>query len=88
MILSCFSVAIGDEAPQSDLNDWLKSQGLGKTRDRTLCLFAHDVYVIGTQESSLHEKEWVNRIKLCLQESFSVDMYTVCMVSRSHWLLL
>ena len=56
----------GDETPPYNLARWLKSQGVGKTRPYQLSFIAHDLYVIGTQESSLTEKEWVSRIKKTL----------------------
>ena len=50
--------------PPSQLQSWLISQGDGKTRDPSIAMMPHDIYVIGTQESSLSERDWLNRIKM------------------------
>lgn len=39
----------------------------------------HDLYVIGTQESSLTEKDWVNCLKAQLRLSMSIDPEIVCL---------
>ena len=67
----------GSEPPPSNLGLWLKSQGQGKVRSLALGLIPHDMYVIGTQESSLYEKDWVNKIKVALQETLAQDMHVV-----------
>jgi hypothetical protein len=45
----------------------LKCTGAGKCRDRVLGVIPHDMYVVGTQESSMTEKDWVNTLKAGLK---------------------
>lgn len=58
---------------------WIKSDGLGKKRNDTLALIPHDVYVFGTQESVLSDKEWTSRLKILLTETFGEEF---CQVLR------
>lgn len=54
----------GDKAPTQNISSWLQCHGRGKIMDHKI--FGHipyDIYVIGTQESAMTEKEWVNFIK-------------------------
>lgn len=67
---------MGGEIPLHCLQSWLKSDGLGKKRNQTLGMIAHDIYVIGTQESSLSDREWSNRI-LSILEFFGEEFYIV-----------
>ena len=70
----------GGEIPLHCLQSWLKSDGLGKKRNQTLGMIAHDIYVIGTQESSLSDREWSNRI-LSILEFFGEEFYIVGRIS-------
>lgn len=66
--------------PPASLGAWLKSHGQGKERSGAVGCLSHDIYVIGTQESGLTEKDWVNRIKSSLHETIAYekhDMFTV-----------
>eukprot|EP00105_Crassostrea_gigas_P035660 XP_019919808.1 PREDICTED: phosphatidylinositol 3,4,5-trisphosphate 5-phosphatase 2 isoform X4 [Crassostrea gigas] len=72
---------MGDSQPMSSINSWLRCNGTGKLRDpQVLGVIPHDMYVIGTQESALTEKDWVNfvknHIKSCLRAD--VEMVEVC----------
>ena len=77
LLLTSYYIWIGDESPPWNLGQWLKSQGVGKTREKTLCLIPHDMYVIGTQESGLSDKDWTNRLKEALYGAFSQEYHTV-----------
>ncbi|CAJ0944611.1 unnamed protein product [Ranitomeya imitator] len=44
------------------------NMGQGKTRDETADYIEHDIYVIGTQEDPLNEKEWVEILLRSLNE--------------------
>ena len=68
----------GFETPHYNLRSWLRSQGIGKTRPKQLDNLAHHVYVIGTQESKLNEKDWANNIKATLSDMLGHDMHEVC----------
>ncbi|KAL4219720.1 Phosphatidylinositol 3 [Mactra antiquata] len=68
---------MGDAALNQSLSTWLKCTGSGKCRDRVLGVIPHDLYVIGTQESSMTEKDWVNTLKAGLKACVLVDMELV-----------
>ncbi|ESO02937.1 hypothetical protein HELRODRAFT_192166 [Helobdella robusta] len=72
---------MGSEIPMFCLQPWLRSDGLGKKRSKTLGMIGHDIYVVGTQESSLSDKEWSNRILSLLMESFGEEYYVVLIAS-------
>ncbi len=74
---------VGEETPHWNLKSWLRSQGLGKSRPCEFDTLAHHLYVIGTQEGSMNEKDWVNKIKGTLQEVVETDMHLVS--STSVW---
>ena len=69
--------------PTCHYGSWLKSEGTGKSRSSALATVPHDMYVIGTQESSQTEKDWVNKIKACLMEMLSMDMHVVIVICHS-----
>uniref|UniRef100_A0ABK0LMV9 phosphatidylinositol-3,4,5-trisphosphate 5-phosphatase n=1 Tax=Rattus norvegicus TaxID=10116 RepID=A0ABK0LMV9_RAT len=53
------------------------SKGQGKTRDDSADYIPHDIYVIGTQEDPLGEKEWLEILRHSLQEVTSMTFKTV-----------
>ena len=57
----------GDASPNQSLSTWLKCSGSGKSRDRVFGVIPHDMYVIGTQETSMTEKDLVNTLKAGLK---------------------
>ena len=63
--------------PQLGLQNWLKSQGLGKTRVDSLASVPHDVYAVGTQEAKVSERDWVNKVKRLLHNIFKIDFQLV-----------
>ncbi|XP_046568914.1 LOW QUALITY PROTEIN: phosphatidylinositol 3,4,5-trisphosphate 5-phosphatase 2A-like [Haliotis rubra] len=65
---------MGKSAPDHTLKHWLKCNGEGKSLDRTLSRIPHDIYVIGTQESALNDKDWVNTLKASLKATLMVDV--------------
>ncbi|XP_060553619.1 phosphatidylinositol 3,4,5-trisphosphate 5-phosphatase 2-like isoform X2 [Ruditapes philippinarum] len=68
---------MGDASLNQSLSTWLKCTGAGKCRDRVLGVIPHDMYVVGTQESSMTEKDWVNTLKAGLKACVLVDMELV-----------
>ncbi|WAR28340.1 SHIP2-like protein [Mya arenaria] len=68
---------MGDASLNQSLSTWLKCTGSGTSRDRVLGVIPHDVYVVGTQESSMTEKDWVNQLKAGLKACVLVDMELV-----------
>jgi len=65
------------EMPTYNLVPWLRSDGVGKKRNSILSMIAHDIYVIGTQESSVSEKDWINKLRALLLENFGEEFVLV-----------
>ncbi|XP_025080135.1 phosphatidylinositol 3,4,5-trisphosphate 5-phosphatase 2-like isoform X2 [Pomacea canaliculata] len=65
---------MGKSTPINTLKFWLRCWGEGKSKDRTLSRLPHDVYVVGTQESSMADKDWVNLLKATLKATLMVDV--------------
>ncbi|CAL1541371.1 unnamed protein product [Lymnaea stagnalis] len=65
---------MGKSAPVESLKFWLKCNGEGKNKDRTLSRLPHDIYVIGTQESGMTEKDWINTLKAALKAALNLDV--------------
>ncbi|XP_052431656.1 phosphatidylinositol 3,4,5-trisphosphate 5-phosphatase 2A isoform X7 [Carassius gibelio] len=59
-------------APKS-LCSWILSRGLGKTLDEMAVTIPHDIYVFGTQENSVCEKEWVETLRCVLKDYTEID---------------
>ncbi|XP_066454346.1 phosphatidylinositol 3,4,5-trisphosphate 5-phosphatase 1 isoform X2 [Eleutherodactylus coqui] len=59
---------MGDAPPPKKITSWFLCKGQGKTRDETADYIEHDIYVIGTQEDPLNEKEWVEILLRSLNE--------------------
>ncbi|XP_023379541.1 phosphatidylinositol 3,4,5-trisphosphate 5-phosphatase 1 [Pteropus vampyrus] len=67
----------GNAPPPKKITSWFLSKGQGKTRDDSADYIPHDIYVIGTQEDPLGEKEWLEILKNSLQEITSMTFKTV-----------
>ncbi|XP_067851638.1 phosphatidylinositol 3,4,5-trisphosphate 5-phosphatase 1 [Heptranchias perlo] len=59
---------MGNASPPADIKSWFLCRGQGKTRDDTAADIPHDIYVIGTQEDTQGEKEWLELIKSTLKD--------------------
>ncbi|XP_045415558.1 phosphatidylinositol 3,4,5-trisphosphate 5-phosphatase 1 [Lemur catta] len=68
---------MGNAPPPKKITSWFLSKGQGKTRDDSADYIPHDIYVIGTQEDPLGEKEWLEILKQSLQEITSMTFKTV-----------
>ncbi|XP_044146481.1 phosphatidylinositol 3,4,5-trisphosphate 5-phosphatase 1 isoform X2 [Bufo gargarizans] len=64
---------MGDAPPPKKITSWFLCKGQGKTRDETADYIEHDIYVIGTQEDPLNEKEWVEILLRSLNEITNVE---------------
>lgn len=67
----------GNAPPPKKITSWFLSKGQGKTRDDSADYIPHDIYVIGTQEDPLGEKEWLEILKNSLQEITSMTFKMV-----------
>ncbi|ELV09599.1 Phosphatidylinositol-3,4,5-trisphosphate 5-phosphatase 1 [Tupaia chinensis] len=68
---------MGNAPPPKKITSWFLSKGQGKTRDDSADYIPHDIYVIGTQEDPLGEKEWLEILRHSLQEITSMTFKTV-----------
>uniref|UniRef100_K7FW42 phosphatidylinositol-3,4,5-trisphosphate 5-phosphatase n=1 Tax=Pelodiscus sinensis TaxID=13735 RepID=K7FW42_PELSI len=68
---------MGSAPPPRSMASWLTSRGLGRTQDETTACIPHDIYVIGTQENSLGDREWVEFLRASLKTLMSVDFRVV-----------
>ncbi|KAK3531878.1 hypothetical protein QTP70_033967, partial [Hemibagrus guttatus] len=59
-------------APKA-VGSWLLSRGLGKTLDEMTVTIPHDIYVFGTQENSVCDKEWVESLRAALKDYTEID---------------
>ncbi|XP_053095567.1 phosphatidylinositol 3,4,5-trisphosphate 5-phosphatase 2A isoform X2 [Pangasianodon hypophthalmus] len=59
-------------APKA-IGSWLLSRGLGKTLDEMTVTIPHDIYVFGTQENSVCDKEWVENLRAALKDYTEID---------------
>ena len=62
-----------NEMPTYNLVPWLRSDGIGKKRNSILSMIAHDIYVVGTQESGVSERDWISKIRSLLLENFGEE---------------
>ncbi|CAL8309967.1 unnamed protein product [Lota lota] len=58
---------MGNAGPPQSIKSWFQCKGQGKTRDDTADHIPHDMYVIGTQEDPLGEREWTDTVKNTLR---------------------
>ncbi|XP_028923186.1 phosphatidylinositol 3,4,5-trisphosphate 5-phosphatase 1 isoform X1 [Ornithorhynchus anatinus] len=68
---------MGDAPPPKKITSWFLSKGQGKTRDDSADYIPHDIYVIGTQEDPLGDKEWLEILKHSLQEITSISFKVI-----------
>uniref|UniRef100_A0A803TBB3 phosphatidylinositol-3,4,5-trisphosphate 5-phosphatase n=2 Tax=Anolis carolinensis TaxID=28377 RepID=A0A803TBB3_ANOCA len=68
---------MGDAPPPKKISSWFLSKGQGKTRDDTADYIPHDIYVIGTQEDSLGEREWQEILRQSLQTITSISFKVI-----------
>lgn len=68
---------MGNAPPPKKITSWFLSKGQGKTRDDSADYIPHDIYVIGTQEDPLGEKEWLEILRHSLQEVTSMTFKTI-----------
>ncbi|XP_055502093.1 phosphatidylinositol 3,4,5-trisphosphate 5-phosphatase 1 isoform X1 [Leucoraja erinacea] len=59
---------MGNASPPTDIRSWFQCRGQGKTQDDTAADIPHDIYIIGTQEDTQGEKEWVELLKSTLKD--------------------
>ncbi|NXM65351.1 SHP2B phosphatase, partial [Serilophus lunatus] len=68
---------MGSTPPPRSMASWLTSRGLGRTQDETTACIPHDIYVVGTQENSLGDREWVEFLRASLKTLMAIDYRVV-----------
>ncbi|XP_017335759.2 phosphatidylinositol 3,4,5-trisphosphate 5-phosphatase 1 isoform X3 [Ictalurus punctatus] len=64
---------MGNASPPTNITSWFQSKGQGKTRDDTASQIPHDIYVIGTQEDPLGEKDWIDIVRGTLRDITNIS---------------
>ncbi|KAF7711757.1 hypothetical protein HF521_000768 [Silurus meridionalis] len=64
---------MGNANPPPNITSWFQSKGLGKTRDDTASQIPHDIYVIGTQEDAMGEKDWIDIVRGTLRDITNIS---------------
>lgn len=72
-----FPQLTGNAGPPSNIKSWFQCKGQGRTRDDTADHIPHDIYVIGTQEDPLSEREWSDTVKGMLRKITDMDFKQV-----------
>ncbi|XP_062983431.1 phosphatidylinositol 3,4,5-trisphosphate 5-phosphatase 2 [Elgaria multicarinata webbii] len=72
---------MGSVPPPKHLASWLASKGLGKTLDEMTVTIPHDIYVFGTQENSMGDKEWVDFMRGTLKDFTEIEYRPIAMQS-------
>ncbi len=67
----------GNAGPPHNIDSWFQCKGQGKTRDDTADYIPHDIYVIGTQEDPLGEREWADTVKGVLRNITNISFKQV-----------
>lgn len=80
---------MGSVPPPKSVTSWFTSKGLGKTLDEVTVTIPHDIYVFGTQENSVGDREWLDLLRGGLKELTDLDYRPVrggssCPVSSPH----
>lgn len=52
---------------------WVLCRGLGKTLEEITVTIPHDLYVFGSQENSVCDREWVESLRAVLKEQTELD---------------
>ncbi|KAM9832665.1 phosphatidylinositol 3,4,5-trisphosphate 5-phosphatase 1 [Neosynchiropus ocellatus] len=64
---------MGNAGPPHNISSWFQCKGQGKTWDDTATHIPHDLYVIGTQEDPLSEREWADTVKSVLRNITNIS---------------
>uniref|UniRef100_U3F762 phosphatidylinositol-3,4,5-trisphosphate 5-phosphatase n=2 Tax=Micrurus TaxID=8634 RepID=U3F762_MICFL len=72
---------MGSVPPSKNISSWFASKGLGKTLDEMTVSIPHDIYVFGTQENSMGDKEWVDVTRSALKDFTEIEYRLIAMQS-------
>lgn len=68
-----WSLSAGSVPSPKSVASWVLCRGLGKTLDEMTVTIPHDLYVFGSQENSVCEREWVESLRAMLKEQTELD---------------
>ncbi|XP_052012685.1 phosphatidylinositol 3,4,5-trisphosphate 5-phosphatase 2 isoform X1 [Apodemus sylvaticus] len=72
---------MGSVPPPKNVTSWFTSKGLGKALDEVTVTIPHDIYVFGTQENSVGDREWLDLLRGGLKELTDLDYRQIAMQS-------
>ncbi|TRY58072.1 hypothetical protein DNTS_022713 [Danionella cerebrum] len=64
---------MGSVPSPKPLGSWICSRGLGKTLEEMAVTIPHDIYVFGSQENSVCDREWVETLRCALKDYTEID---------------
>uniref|UniRef100_A0A3Q3WFZ8 phosphatidylinositol-3,4,5-trisphosphate 5-phosphatase n=1 Tax=Mola mola TaxID=94237 RepID=A0A3Q3WFZ8_MOLML len=64
---------MGSVPSPKSVASWVLCRGLGKTLDEMTVTIPHDLYVFGSQENSVCDREWVETLRVVLKEQTELD---------------
>ncbi|XP_008423697.1 phosphatidylinositol 3,4,5-trisphosphate 5-phosphatase 2A [Poecilia reticulata] len=64
---------MGSVPSPKSVASWVLCRGLGKTLDEITVTIPHDLYVFGSQENSVCDREWVESLRAVLKEQTELD---------------
>ncbi|XP_012714828.2 phosphatidylinositol 3,4,5-trisphosphate 5-phosphatase 2A [Fundulus heteroclitus] len=64
---------MGSVPSPKSVASWVLCRGLGKTLDEMTVAIPYDLYVFGTQENSVCDREWVESLRAVLKEQTELD---------------
>lgn len=66
-------MSLGSVPSPKSVASWVLCRGLGKTLDEMAVTIPHDLYVFGSQENSVCDREWVESLRAVLKEQTELD---------------
>ena len=63
--------------PPSDISSWFMCNGQGRCLDGSVQNIPHDIYVVGTQETGMPEKDWSHRVLDTIQDITGTNFHLV-----------
>uniref|UniRef100_A0A671VIW0 phosphatidylinositol-3,4,5-trisphosphate 5-phosphatase n=1 Tax=Sparus aurata TaxID=8175 RepID=A0A671VIW0_SPAAU len=64
---------MGSVPSPKSVASWVLCRGLGKTLDEMTVTIPHDLYVFGSQENSVCDREWMESLRAMLKEQTELD---------------
>lgn len=70
----CFGFLPAGSVPlPKSVASWVLCRGLGKTLEEMTVTIPHDLYVFGSQENSVCDREWAESLRAVLKEQTELD---------------